>query len=203
MPRGAYDHKRRIPKEVRVCAHSGCNTTFKCKENSKRKYCSRKCSNQTTWLTRKRDYASPMKGKKRPPFSEEWKQNMSKARKGKGKGKDNPNWRGGKTEKAHSARFCDAYIKWRQSVFERDNFTCQYYGKRKGQRIAAHHIRSFIDYPESRFDIDNGVTFCNGCHVHFHNMVRQKNPDAELIIKVVGYRMTDKLGVSEMVGESI
>jgi hypothetical protein len=210
MPAGVYDHykirgrigKYRVPIEVRICAAPGCNTTFECKVNSRRKYCCRRCSNQTTRITRKhRKYTSPMKGKKRPPFSEEWKQNMSKAKKGKGRGKDNSNWKGGKTKETLRIRFCDAYIKWRQSVFERDNFTCQYCGKRKGQRLAAHHIQSFIDCPEDRFNVDNGVTFCNGCHVHLHNMIRRRDPDAELIIKVVGYRMVNKLELSKSVSE--
>jgi len=40
MPSGIYDHhKIKKPRETRVCAAPGCNNTFECKVNSRRKYC--------------------------------------------------------------------------------------------------------------------------------------------------------------------
>lgn len=52
---------------------------------------------------------------------------------------------------------------WRLAVFTRDNFTCQDC-KAKGVYLESHHIRCWRDYPELRFDINNGITLCTKCH---------------------------------------
>lgn len=57
---------------------------------------------------------------------------------------------------------------WKDSVFQRDNFTCQECGARSGNGKAvylhAHHIKSFAHYPKLRFDLNNGKTLCKDCH---------------------------------------
>lgn len=55
------------------------------------------------------------------------------------------------------------YSDWRDSVFKRDNYTCQCCGK-VGGKLNAHHKMNFADYPDLRFDVDNGTTLCFGCH---------------------------------------
>lgn len=52
---------------------------------------------------------------------------------------------------------------WRKLVFKRDNYTCQLCSVRGG-KLNAHHILSFKDYPEYRFNVDNGITYCKECH---------------------------------------
>lgn len=56
-----------------------------------------------------------------------------------------------------------AYRAWRTAVFERDDYTCQFCGKRGG-RLNADHIKPFAEFPALRFEISNGRTLCEPCH---------------------------------------
>ena len=55
------------------------------------------------------------------------------------------------------------YKVWRQSVFERDSFTCQDCGQVRGY-IEAHHKKSWAHFPNLRFEVSNGITLCKKCH---------------------------------------
>ena len=64
-------------------------------------------------------------------------------------------------------RHSTEYKKWRSTVFRRDNYTCAICGK-KGGNLEAHHIKTFAKHKDVRFDPDNGVTLCRGCHRRVH-----------------------------------
>jgi hypothetical protein len=77
-------------------------------------------------------------------------------------GPSNPRW---KTDRsAISDRLSPEYHTWRLAVYERDNYTCQECGDNRGGNLCAHHIKSFADHKELRFDIGNGITLCHLCH---------------------------------------
>lgn len=56
---------------------------------------------------------------------------------------------------------------WANAVISRDKAACQICGATKAE-LHAHHIKSWRDYPELRWDIDNGQTLCAQCHWHVH-----------------------------------
>ena len=92
-------------------------------------------------------------------LSEETKKKLSEIH----KGSRNYSWKGGVTPLRVKIWHSPEYKLWRRSVFERDNYTCVFCGKRGG-RLAADHIKSFREYLELRFLIDNGRTLCKDCH---------------------------------------
>jgi hypothetical protein len=100
------------------------------------------------------------------PLSEEHRKKVSLSLSGK-TGDKSRNWRGGLTSVNNIIRGSTEYKLWRQSVFERDNWTCIWCGKKgneTGGILNADHIKPFCDYPELRFAIDNGRTLCVKCH---------------------------------------
>ena len=76
-------------------------------------------------------------------------------------------WKGGITPQNEAVRKSLEYRLWRMAVFERDNFTCVWCG-RKDKTIQADHIQEFAIHPELRFAIDNGRTLCGDCHKKRH-----------------------------------
>lgn len=73
------------------------------------------------------------------------------------------NWQGGITPKNKTDRNNIKYKNWRESVFKRDNYTCQICGIR-GKELQADHIKPFAYFPKLRLNIDNGRTLCVECH---------------------------------------
>ena len=111
------------------------------------------------------------------PWPKETKEKISQTNKRKGiepkikfigLGKHHPRWSGGSGTKRHQIMGRVEYRLWRIAVFERDNYTCICCGER-GVKLNADHIKSWKDYPELRFAIDNGRTLCEDCHKKRHN----------------------------------
>jgi hypothetical protein len=72
-------------------------------------------------------------------------------------------WRGGVSDMNNKIRHSLEYKLWRESVFQRDKYTCIWCGQ-KGGKLNADHIKPFALFPELRFAIDNGRTLCEECH---------------------------------------
>ena len=66
------------------------------------------------------------------------------------------------------------YMDWHTQVLERDDYTCQDCGVR-GVYLEVHHIKSYAHFPESRLDIDNGLTLCKPCHKLTSNYAGKNN----------------------------
>lgn len=92
-------------------------------------------------------------------------------------GKNHYNWKGGITPLNLSIRSSIKMKKWRESVFKRDNYTCQDC-KKMGGRLEAHHIIPFAHILKQNqilnlrqankcddlWNISNGLTLCMECH---------------------------------------
>ncbi len=59
------------------------------------------------------------------------------------------------------------YKKWRDAVFERDDYTCQHCHQHGG-KLNAHHIKPFSEFPQLRLEVSNGITLCEKCHKEVH-----------------------------------
>ena len=69
---------------------------------------------------------------------------------------------------SQEGRRCEEYKEWREKVFARDDYTCCNCGER-GRRLNAHHILSYANFPELRYDVENGITLCEECHKKCHS----------------------------------
>ncbi len=85
-------------------------------------------------------------------------------------GKNHWNWKGGISTERDEIRSSIEFRLWREAVFARDNFTCQKCDEVFKIELNAHHIENFAEYPDLRFAIDNGITFCEKCHKKFHKI---------------------------------
>lgn len=80
------------------------------------------------------------------------------------------------------------YETWRNAVFLRDKYTCQYSGSVGGE-LEAHHIRPWADNPSLRYLVSNGITLSKRVHQdlvtgneakfqdHFEKIIRRKLDD--------------------------
>lgn len=123
-------------------------------------------------------------GIKRGPMSEQGRKNISLAHLGqkpwnkgltkktdtrikayaeKISGENAHNWRGGVTPINKKIRKSLEYKIWREAVFARDNYTCQFCRIRGGV-LHPDHIKPFSSHPDLRFELSNGRTLCASCH---------------------------------------
>ena len=114
-------------------------------------------------------------------------------------GKNNPNFKDGRSILKEGMRSLKEYKEWRKKVYERDNYTCQEcHIKGNGKNLECHHIKEFnkileeflqqynqfspiedretlvrlaMKY-ETFWNINNGTTLCDKCHTQTKNFNR-------------------------------
>lgn len=115
----------------------------------------------------KKFLSEKFKGERNPAKLPGIGEKISRAKSGKSnwkiKGKNHYCWKGGTTSIYQKIRKSIQYKRWRNLVFKRDNYTCQFCKQVRGE-INADHIKPFAFYPELRFKISNGRTLCISCH---------------------------------------
>lgn len=82
------------------------------------------------------------------------------------RGENHHFWKGGRefwkvSEKKH---LCTKYKYWMLSVKKRDGWKCKIANTDCSGRLEAHHILNWVDYPELRYEINNGITLCRAHH---------------------------------------
>ena len=106
------------------------------------------------------------------------------------KGDNHPNWKGGKpqciickttllsrTTKTHKCMSCrkkfkskkderndSFYQEWVKQVKKRDNNKCAFQGQDCSGYTIVHHILSWTNFPDVRYNIKNGITLCQYHH---------------------------------------
>lgn len=121
-----------------------------------------------------RSRSERLRGRK---FTYNHRKRLSEAKKGTLTGEDNPNWKGGVTKERWMARHTNDAANWKAEVLRRAGDKCAKCGRVKGERCKCckmaipfyiHHIKSFSEHPELRYDPDNGEVLCHYCHVEEH-----------------------------------
>lgn len=165
-------------KDVPICICKVCGKTFKGDKYNANKYCSRECYLKDHKIKNKQR-TCPVCGKN---FQAKTSQDIycswdcyNKDRH-MPKGENHWNWQGG-ISKENDRRDSNDYKQWRKEVYKRDNYRCTKCGSK--EKLNAHHILSWKDYPEKRYDIDNGITLCQKCHIQFHRIYGYKENKKE------------------------
>lgn len=108
------------------------------------------------------------------------------------RGENNPRYNSNLTQEERvMGRNFPEYTTWRNSVYERDNYTCKCCLTR-GRKLHAHHILNYATHKDLRTKVTNGVTMCEECHREFHKKYGRFNNNEiqlnEFIREISQYR---------------
>lgn len=81
-------------------------------------------------------------------------------------GPDNNKWTGNPRRKHRESK----QASWSRKVISRDQAACRLCGK-SGVELQAHHVRSYAESPDLRWEVANGLTLCAPCHWSVHAAV--------------------------------
>ena len=98
--------------------------------------------------------------------SEETKKLISINRKGKNVGVMNHKYILDRTMliKSEKKHFDGRYRGWAKAVKDRDNWVCRIADVNCNGRMEAHHILRWSEFPELRYEVNNGITLCASHH---------------------------------------
>lgn len=134
-----------------------CGAEFQAYPSQRRKYCSPSCRSKYCFAPER----NPKVGKK---LSQEHREALSASHIGVQAKEKHPRWKGGQYATARKEDMASLpYKRWRQAVFQRDNYRCIDCGV--GGYLHADHILPYATYPDLRYELSNGRTLCAPCHI--------------------------------------
>jgi len=99
-----------------------------------------------------------------------------------------------KSEERLKSRKSRAYKIWSRKVKQAFGYTCFICGEE--EKLISHHIESFTDNPELRFDVHNGVCLCDDCHKEYHHNFMgctQNYATKESLVAFMEYKICQRL----------
>ena len=103
---------------------------------------------------------------------------------------NHPNWNPNKTEedREYEKKYRKSddleFKNWSRTIKELANFTCARCNK-TNCKLESHHILSWIEHENKRYDLDNGICLCKECHKEFHKIYKYKNNGFEQLEEYV------------------
>jgi hypothetical protein len=102
-------------------------------------------------------------------------------------GSNNPNWvsdrsRLVKSEKKH---LDTRYKIWMNGVKNRDGWKCKISNIDCNGKLESHHILDWKNYPELRYEINNGITLCHAHHPRGRKMEAKLSPYFQQLVAQV------------------
>lgn len=160
-------HSKNKNTTIYTCEICGKNFQSKNKDNANR-FCSRDCYN-TFHKIKNKNRICPVCGKSFEARTSDNKycsqECYLKYLHSYYKGEKHWNWQGG-ISKENDRHDSQEYKEWRKKVYEKDNYCCVKCGSKN--KLNAHHILSWKYYPELRYNVANGNTLCEKCHIEIH-----------------------------------
>lgn len=86
-------------------------------------------------------------------------------------GEKHHNWNPNKTreEKELERKNHTKHVHWAKAIKKIHNYVC-FICKKNSRRLESHHLNCWSDFPEQRYDLNNGVCLCVDCHKFFHKI---------------------------------
>lgn len=111
-------------------------------------------------------------------------QTREKMRASAKKGCDSPVWVNGNYKK-QDTRNDSAYQGWAKQIKKRDDWKCKINNEECCGRMEVHHILSWRDHPELRYEVNNGITLCHKHHPRKHDDETRLSPYFTSLIKSI------------------
>ena len=93
------------------------------------------------------------------------------------KGADHPRWIKDRTQvKRQLERGGQLHKFWSKAVKTRDGWKCKIANQDCSGKVVAHHILTWRDYPELRYELKNGITLCHAHHPRRRAEEKQLEP---------------------------
>lgn len=148
--------------EAKYCQLLGCGRAFfPLYRVTKKHWAQRKfCSNSCRFISMRGKLPKNHKALCKMRRTDETRKRMSEAQ----RGDKSHNWNPDRSAVTHNRRNDGEYLQWRMRVYIRDGFRCRIANVDCDGRIEAHHILSWAEHVELRYEVNNGITLCHAHH---------------------------------------